>query len=226
MSADGQLLLDHVNDVIAEIDVQPAEDDVPRALRSLNRAQDLVEMLLSPIPLVRSMLGTKENIVTVANDELTAVPAGFLTVERLQFINPDTSLPSYSLTSIPWVGGSSINGGDPLLSVSLGGGPPREYTIFGGDVYWSPVPDAIHTVRIWGFKAAADIAVGTNWDYGDELIMAVAAVAARIFKGRIDDDPAEIVRLANDNLSPVIAQMKRRWSDGPDYFRHTEIHTV
>lgn len=226
MSADGQLLLDHVNDVIAEIDVQPTEDDVSRALRSLNRAQDLIEMLISTIPLVRSMLGTKENIVTAANGESTAAPAGFITIERLQFINPDTSLPSYDLDSIPWVGGSSINGGDPLLSVALGKGPPRQYTMFGGDVYWSPIPDAIHTVRVWGFKVAADIAVGTTWDYGDEMIMPASAIAARIFKMRIDDDPDEIIRFANDNLAPVLAQMRRRWSDGPDYFRHTEIHTV
>ncbi len=226
MGQDGQVVLDHVNDVISEIDVQPGEDDVPRALRSLNRSQDLLEMRLSLIPPIRSNLGTHENITTSANGERTASPTGFLTVERLQFINPDTSLPSYDLGPIPWVGGSSVSRGDPILSLSVGTGPPRDYTLFGGFVYWSPLPDAVHTVRVWGFKAAVDIAVGTNWDYDDELIWPVAAVAARIFKMRADDDPAEIVSFATETFGAVLAQMVRRWSDGPAYFRHTEIHTV
>lgn len=224
--ATGADLLAAMGDLNDEISTASGGADHTRALRALNRAQDLLELQIQNVP---NVYGSYTTVSTAASTEVTALPTGYTRIDRLQFIDPATSLPSYSLRPVREVGDALLDdssAGPWVVSSASVTGKPHSYTMYGGNFHWSPVPDATHTIRVYGFSPASDITNVGTFTYGDQFIWPMAAVAVRMFKQRLDDPQEEILMFAAETFGAVLKQLARRDNDGPTFPRYFYSYSV
>ena len=100
--ATGQSVLDLMEVMDRGLALQSRESGVTLGLRAVNAAQDFFESLLALQPNVMgSSVGT---VTTAADTENTTFPSGLLRIDRLQFIDPDTSRPAWDLDRVGPVG--------------------------------------------------------------------------------------------------------------------------
>lgn len=221
--ATGQSLLNLMEILFPEIQLQTGEGDVTKGLLCLNAAQDLYETLLAQQPNVMgSSTGT---VTTTINTETTAFPAGCMRIDKLQYIDPTTSLPAWPLTPIQSVGDHRLRSYWPLnLIATTGTGKPRAFFTNGLNIYWDPLPDGTSTVRWYGFSSAADITASGTFVYTDAAMLPVATVAVRIFRTGLDDDPTPYLQVATETFTPLIATLQgfdRTNAQGCQYdYRH------
>jgi hypothetical protein len=108
----------------------------------------------------------------------------------------------------------------------LAPGRPQAYSIYGDSVYWFPLPDATHTVRVYGFKAKTDLTDVSTFGYPDEFIVPMCSIAVRFFLTQEDDDTGDITQLAQDMMAPILQNLGSRWRDGYQRARGRYIHTT
>jgi hypothetical protein len=215
----GTDLIQGLNDLDDEIS---ASDDQARALRVLNRAQDTIELVLSLHP---HILGTYGTITTTASTETTAEPTGLLRLDRMRFIDPGTSRPTYKLEPVFQAGDISTDHVWPYSNSAASTGKPTEYAWAYGVIWWGPkVPDDTHTIRWYGLASADDITATGTFAYPDFLISPLTKLGARYFKQRVDDPQEEIVAFAQQEMASVIESLKRRWRDGPRRAKSRRLH--
>ena len=100
--ATGQTILDLMEVLDRGLQLQSGETGVTLGLRAVNASQDHLESLLALQPNVMgSTIGT---VTTAANTETTTFPSGLLRIDRLQYIDPDTSRPVWDLARVGGVG--------------------------------------------------------------------------------------------------------------------------
>lgn len=206
-----------------ELQLQTTEDDVTRGLLAANAAQDMYETVVARYPQVHgSAIGT---VTTTVNTEATAYPTGLLRLDGMDYIDPSTSRPAWKLDPLYKRGGHATHGFWPnvLMSTSQMGKPVRYWTN-GTNIYWSPLPSGTHTVRWYGFQAASDITASGTFAYPDAVALPLAAVAVRIIKTGLDDDPAAVLKFADDLFDPLVEGMskfRREQGRGVNYhYRH------
>tara|TARA_R100001086_G_scaffold82443_1_gene40380 strand:+ start:623 stop:1297 length:675 start_codon:yes stop_codon:yes gene_type:complete len=223
--ATGQTMLDLMETMDYGLQLQSGESGVTRGLRALNAAQDHLESLLALDPnVVGSSVGT---VTTAASTETTSVPTGLLRLDRLQYIDASTSRPAWDLERVGPVGDHNAGGGYPpfLLSSSVTGKPLRYWTN-AAHFYWDPLPDATHTVRYYGLKAASDITAGGTFAYPDLALMAVAQFATKMLRIGKDDDVRSLSDVGMQVFAPVLQAFSRFNRDrvpGYDYrYTHSE----
>lgn len=211
--ATGQSLLDLCEDLDRELQLQSGEADVARGLRALNAAQDYLEGLLAQHPDVFG--GQTANVSTANNTESSAFPAGFLRIDRLQYLDASTSRPAWDLEPIKRVGGHAWSRAWPLYIVTTtSGGKPRGYWTNGTNIYWDPLPDGTHTVRCYGFKTASDLTAGGTFAYPDLCMLALATFAVKVLRIGVDDPTPDYTALANDLFTPLLATLANFNRDG------------
>ena len=214
--ATGQTILDVMEVMDRGLQLQSGESSVTLSLRAVNVAQDHLEAMLATAP---NSYGSTVATVTF--------PTGLLRIDRLQYIDSDTSRPGWDLDWVGYTGDQNDKTALGLLLGSLGTtGKPQRYWTNGTDIYWGPLPDATHTVRYYGLVAASDITASSTFAYPDVAIGPVADFATRMLKIGKDDDPTPISQLGLDMFGPVLAQFGRFNRDrapGYDYrYMHTE----
>lgn len=211
--ATGQDLLDTMELLDQELQLQPSEADVARGLIALNRSQDYFEMLATRQGLFK--FDTNGTLTTSASTESTAFPTGLLRLDRLQFIDPTSSLPLYDIDPIYRTGGHIRSQAWPVYAVAVhSAGRPTEYWSNGRSIFWSPLPDATHTVRYYGFVAAANITADGTFGYDDMLILPVAAFATQLMKLGVGDSGQEVEALAQMAFFPTLDALSRTVRDG------------
>jgi hypothetical protein len=209
-----------------ELQVQAGEDDVVVALRSLNAAQDYFEALSAKEP---DILGdTKGTVTTSASTETTTFPTGLLRVDRLQFIDPTTSLPQWDLLPLRRTGSHIDRRFWPynIFSVQSSPGRPAAYWTDGRNIYWDPLPDATHTVRWYGLQAATDITASGTFAYPDICMLPFASFAARLLSMGLADDSTELMLLAETQFKSIIDALRGFQRDGPGELHYTQTHTT
>jgi hypothetical protein len=224
--ATGQSILDLMEIVDRGLQLQSGETGVTLALRAVNASQDYFESILALDPnVLGSTVGT---VTTSADTENTAFPSGLLRIDRLQFIDPTTSRPSWDLDRVGYTGDYFQSGTlAPTLqyNVTTTGRPVRYWTN-GTNIYWDPLPDATHTVRYYGFKAASDLTAGGTFAYPDIALMPIATYAAKLLRVGKDDDIQGVTLAAAEVFKPAIDALTRFNRDrapGYDYrYFHTE----
>src|SRR6266853_2914780 len=150
----GQGLLDRMEVLNQELQLQPGEANVSFGLTALNMAQDFFESLAAVRPgILGSTVGT---VATIASTESTAFPTGLLRVDRLQRLDTN-SRPIVELARRHRIGGHSASTAWPLNLILTNAGAPYGYETSGGVIWWDPLPDAVYTIRWYGFLAAAEI---------------------------------------------------------------------
>jgi hypothetical protein len=217
--ATGQTILDRMEVLNNELQLQAAESDVVRALIAINMAQDYFESIVAREP---GMLGDQvATVVTVADTETTAFPAGVLRLDDLIMLST-LSKPWYSLEPLdePPVGGS----GSWPASLALGSsGRPVAFFTDGANIYWNPIPDAVYTLRWYGLKAATDITAAGTITYPDVVLTPFASFAATIMSMGVGDAAQDLSGLANATFRPVIDALSgfnRTGAPGLNYTRH------
>lgn len=220
--ATGQTMLDLMEALDYGMQLQSGESGVTRGLLSLNAAQDHLESLLALDPNV--MGSTVGTVTTSASTETTSVPAGLLRLDRLQYLDASTSRPAWDLERVGPVGDQSVDGVYPsFLSSSSLSGKPKRYWTNGSTFYWDPLPDATHTVRYYGFKAASDITAGGTFAYPDIALMPVAQFADKMLRIGKDDDVRSLSDIGMQLFAPVLqafARFNRDRIPGYDYRYH------
>ena len=218
----GQSLLDRMEVLNQELQLQPGEVNVTKGLTALNMSQDYFESVAAVRPKV---LGSKTGtVVTAANTEYTAYPDNLLRIDRMQVLDSN-SRPAAELDPRRRVGGHAITASWPLNLVGYSTpGYPRGYETSGGVIWWDPLPDAIYTVRWYGFQAASDITASGTFAYLDVVALPLAAFACRLLKLGVDDPTQDIQSLAVETFKPVLDTLSLFNRDGASGFEYTEIH--
>lgn len=219
----GQSLLDYMEILFPEQQNQSGEADVTRSLLALNIAQDGFEALVAQEP--KMLGGAVATLTTTANQEYSTYPAGLLRLDRLQYLDPATLRPAWNLDRIHQPGDQAY----PLLwpgnvISTATGGRPLKYWENGSQIYWSPVPSGVYTIRYYGFTAAADITAGGTFAYPDIAAFPIASLAARIIKTGLDDNANDIEGLSKQFLTPTIDTMKKHNRDGAVPLQYRYVH--
>ena len=219
----GQDILDRMELLNQELQLQMAEADVTRGLLAVNVAQDYLETLMALVPNVEG--STTGTVTTSAGTETTAFPTGVLRIDRLQYLDPVTSLPSWDLDPIKRVGGHRRNLYWPWnIITTTSTGKPRAYYTNARLIYWEPLPDATHTIRWYGLQQAADVTTISTFAYPDTCLLPIASLAVALMDRGVGDDASDITSLASSILGPVVDQMSRVNRDGGPQFHYSRIH--
>jgi hypothetical protein len=209
----GQDLLNAMEVLNQELQLQTSEEDSVRGLSALNMAQDYFEDLAAQEGEIKG--DSTANITSVASTETTAFPTGFLRINRIQFVDPVTSLPTWDLENIQEAGGHVHAGRWPWNVVSQSSpGIPDGYYTNGRLIYWSPLPDAAHTFRVYGFKRADDITSGGTFSYEDSLRLPLASFAVRLLRIGVGDESGDVAQVAKETLGAAVGALAGTNRDG------------
>ena len=224
--ATGQTILDLMEVLDRGLQLQSGETGVTLGLRAVNASQDHLESLLALQPNVMgSTLGT---VTTAANTETTTFPSGLLRIDRLQYIDPDTSRPVWDLARVGGVGdhysSGAANPNFVYASSSMTGKPVRYFTN-ASQIFWDPLPNATHTVRYYGLVAASALTAGGTFAYADITILPVATFAVKLLRVGKDDDQIPITQVGMETFAPVIQAMSRFNRDGCPGYDYRYLHT-
>lgn len=219
--ATGQSILDLMEVMDRGLQLQSGETSVTLALRAVNASQDYLESILALQPNVMgSGIGT---VTTTADTERTTFPSGLLRIDRMQFIDPNTSRPSWDLDRVGYPG-DYYQSSALQYNVATTGRPVRYWTN-GTNIYWDPLPDATHTVRYYGFTVASDITAGSTFAYPDITLMPVATYAVKMLRVGKDDDLQGIMTTAAEVFKPAMDALSRFNRDRPPGYDYRYYHT-
>ena len=223
--ATGQSMLDTMEVLDRGLQLQSGETGVTLALRALNASQDHFESMMALQP---NILGSSvATVTTTANTEATTFPTGLIRIDRLQFIDPDTSRPAWDLARVGPVGDHyNAQGGSPTIqfNVTTTGRPVRYWTN-GTNIYWDPLPDATHTVRYYGMRSASDITAAGTFGYPDIVMLPITSFAVKMLRTGKDDDVVPITEVGMQVFGPVIQSMSRFNRDRPPGYDYRYTHT-
>lgn len=223
----GQTLLNYMEILFPELQLQTGESDVTKGLLALNIAQDGFEALVAQEPEIHcgTTAGVPGTVTTTQDQEYTTYPAGLLRLDRLQYISPVSSLPMWNVERIETPGDHSISWPFALSTSSpLTSGVPVRYWENGTRIYWSPTPNTTHTIRYYGFVAAADITAAGTFTYPDVVALPVASLAVRIIKVGLDDEAGDVSGIAKAFLEPAIKTLANHNRDNARMLRYRYIH--
>lgn len=222
--ATGQTLLDTMEVLFPELNLQTGEGDVAKGLIALNRIQDLFETYAATYPDFKGdQVGT---ITTTASVEYTAFPTGLLRIDGLDFLDPVTLRPSYELDPLSKRGGHAHTSSWPhsLYYTSGSGGRPSAYWTNGTRIYWSPLPDAPHSVRWYGFSAASDITAVGTFAYDDQCILPFAMLAVKLIRVGLDDSVVELSDFGAETFNTLMEALSGFRRDGSGSYQYRYRH--
>lgn len=218
----GQSLLDRMELVNQELQLQAGEVDVTRGLLALNVAQDLFESLVAT---EAEILGSAvSTVVTVALQEYTTFPSGVIRIDGLDYIDPTTLRPAWPLKNLKETGAHAYYGFDNSIYAVNGSDAPQSYWTNGTRIYWSPLPQAVHTVRYYGFAVAVDLTASGTFTYPDIIAFPIAILAAKLMKIGIEDPVQDYTQLATDVVSPAIKALSMYNRDGAKPLTYSTLH--
>jgi hypothetical protein len=219
----GQTLLDTMELLNQELQLQPGESDVSRGLLALNIAQDYFESLVATrVNVLGSQTGT---VLTVNATETTTFPSGVLRIDRLQLLDSTTLLPSSDLVPVRRAGGHVGSSYWPLnILASPSPGAPGAYWANGTNIYWSPTPNGVYTIRWYGFKQATDITASGTFLYPDIVRLPICAFATRMLKMGVDDAAQDVSGLGQEAFKGIIETLSMFNRDGAVGLEYSEVH--
>jgi hypothetical protein len=215
-------MLDTMEVMDRGLQLQSGETGVTFALRALNASQDHFESMMALQPNVMgSSVGT---VTTSADTEATAFPTGLIRLDRVQFLDPDTSRPLWDLERVGPVG--DYYGASPSVQFNATTtGRPMRYWTNGSYIYWDPLPNATHTIRYYGMKVADDITAAGTFAYPDMVMLPIVTFAVNLLRVGKDDDTTPITQVGMQVFGPVIQTMARFNRDRPPGYDYRYVHT-
>jgi hypothetical protein len=219
----GQDLLNRLELLHPELQVQPGEDGVVKGLTALNMAQDYLESVLALHP--QAYGGNTGSVITVPHLEVTEFPQDALRLDALWRLD-DAGRPLYEIDLIQQAGGHLQSTAWPQSLASTGDGVPVAAWANGRFFFWSPIPDAVYTLRWYGLKAQPDIMAGNSFTYPDICLSPIATLAARLIRVGLDDSAEQLKGVADELFTPVVAAMKGFVRDRPQTLTYSRVHVT
>lgn len=209
-----------------ELDVSSGGADETRALAALDMAQDAFESVVAGVP---EILGTVSTLTTAASTETTTWPSTLMRVDSLWMINATTNRPAYQLDEIQDVGGQAAPA--PFWPISENYSPspgqPWGYFTNRAHFYWAPLPDAIYTIRVYGYyEKTAITSRAATFELPNQVSTPMASFAVRMLSIGVGDDEAEVRRLANELYTPVITMLQSPSVQRPQARFYSRVHTT
>lgn len=223
--ATGQDLLDTMELLDQELQLQPGENDVTRALVALNRSQDHWEALLAKRP--RHYGGTTYTVATVGQQEYTTMPTGCLRIDRIQNLDPNSLRPTGPDLDFLGYAGSHTNtlNASVIVPPSEAQGRPSGYWTDGAKIWWAPLPDTVYSLRVYGLAAQANITAGGTFAYLDYVILPMATLAVKLMNIGVDDSADAYDRLAEQVFRPALDSLYSFVQDRAPGYDYTQTHT-
>ncbi len=224
MATTTQTIFDVAEVLNRDLRLQTGEADITKGLVAFNMAQRHFEARVALRPgVLGDQVGT---VTTTASTEATTFPAGLLRLDRMQLLNA-SSLPKRDLIPVRQPGGHSTNRYPTILQPATTSGEPDGYFTDGTNIYWSPLPNATHTVRWYGFKAATvSTAAADAFAYPDICIDPFGAFMAKVFATGLDDPIQELQMTTMELFDPVIEALSRFQRDGASIPTYRSVHRV
>lgn len=219
-------LLTRMGIVDNELDTSSGGADESRCLSALDMAQDAFEAVIAGVP---EILGTTGTLTTAASTETTTWPSTLMRVDSLWMINGQTSRPSYQLEEIQDVGGQSAPAPfwPATANYSPSPGQPWGYFTNRANFYWAPLPDAIYTIRVYGYYEKTAITTrGQTFELPNQVAGPMASFAVRLMSIGVGDDEEETRRLANELYTPVIKMLQSPSVQRPQSRVYSRMHTT
>ena len=183
-----------------------------RAIRALNRGQDLMELLIARR---KSLFSEPKDVTLTASQEFSATDTTLRRIDSVWFIDSNTSRPQYEIDAVRYSGAHRSGSPWPIYEFVSNAttGKPTAYwwEQRNSRLYWDRDPDAAHTVRVIGFYAVSDLSAGSTFGYPDEFIVPLAALAVRMFHFRTDKSLADLEQFGQLHFSPVLDQYEHAW---------------
>lgn len=218
----GQDLLDLMEVLNPELQLQEGEPDVAKALLALNAAQDFFESLASQHPVfLGSSVGT---VSTSTGVETVTFPSGLLRLDRLFLLRTDGTVESELFPALRAGGHVQPSMWPWNIINSAGSGKPYIYWTNGRLIYFNPIPSSSFDLRWHGFEAQDNITADGAFAYPEICKLPFVTFAVRLIKSGLDDSAQDIIQLATDTFSPVIASMSNFLRVGAAPFNYTRIH--
>ena len=211
-----------------ELDIASAGADETRAISALDMAQDYFESVVANHP---DTLGKISTITTTADQEYTTWPSTLLRLDSLWKMDTASTpnLPQWRIDVIQDVGGHiSV---DPWWYATgytpSGKGAPRAGYTNRQYLFWAPTPDAVYTLRAYGFSAETDITTRSQtFAYPDYVSNPMAAFAVRLMTMGIDDPAGELKDLAEEMYGPVLNSLRQPTRQRPQSRAYSRMHTT
>lgn len=207
-----QILFDRMMVLDNQLDLLAGGDDVTRGLVIVNLVQDWWELVAAEYA---EFMGTDSTFTTTLNTEKTTWPTGLLRLDGEPWLLDSNSRPIRAITQIQGVGAHVAGAAWPYselsASVAEGSGAPREYWANGpgGNFYWTPIPDAVYTIRGYGLWAKSDYTTAANtFAYPDSVAAAVLPQAVKLFRIGLDRDLEGVQAAAGDLFRPTIKGLR------------------
>ncbi len=207
-----------------ELEIEANGDDEVQALAALDMAQDYFEDVAASMPRIGQTDGT---IATAAGVEYTAWPEGLLRVDSVWYVDAN-GVPSYELQLISEAGGHQPSAAFPFnLVMSSSPGVPSAYAYDSAKFYWRPLPDAIHTLRVYGLRARTNLTTrAVTFGWPDSVSLPLAAFAAKLLEMGIDDPSEELGAAAEQAFVPLLRRMRKSVRQGPMSRHYSRVHST
>jgi hypothetical protein len=216
-------LLDRLSLIYNELSTGSGEADEARGITALDMAQDYAEAVIATQGFVLQTTGTT---TTTANTESSAYPTNCRRIDSVWLLDSN-SLPYYELEASHGPGEHAVNLNWPAsVTLSASPGSPARFSYDSASLYWTPVPDAVYTVRVYGYYAKADLSARTDtFNLPDIFSMPLVAFAARLIKIGVDDPSQDLQGLADEMFLPVIRGL-RTPVRGARPRHYTQVHVT
>ena len=209
-----------------ELDVSSGGADETRALDALDMAQDAFESVIAGIPELLGTVGS--NITTTANTEATSWPSTLLRLDSLWLLDTSQSpnLPRWQIDEIQDVGGHREAGLWPVAVVN-GTGAPKGYWTNRTNIYWRPLPDTTHTVRVYGLFSKTDFSSRSiTFGWPDQVSVPMASVAVELMAIGIGDPSEDVKAVADRYYRSVIRMLQMPSQQRPKSRYYSRVHTT
>jgi len=207
-----------LDDAFAAIKAASSGVDEARGVRLLNRIMRYFEVRMAKRRQLFQEFGTIT--ATAATETTSVVSVGFLRLDELWYIDPDTSDPRWPVEPVHKTGDIHSAQGSSIweyIGNTANPGKVRNYSWIGDNIHWRPKPDVNQTIRWYGFVKAADMTISpdSTFPYPDAFIMAFAELAAHFFAKRVVRPSSTELQLAEELLNAALEGEDARWSDRP-----------
>lgn len=212
-----QTIFDRMSLYDNQLDLISGGNDVVRGLTAVNMVQDWFELAAADIV---DLLQTHSTLTTTASTETTNWPTGLLRLDGHPFLLDSNGVQVRELSKIDQTGGHQPAFPWPLDQVSglVINGAPWEYYAQGqgGKFYWSPKPDAVYTIRVYGLWAVADYtAASDTFGYPDSVALTLVPHAAQVFRIGLDKDFSAQQSTAVSAFRAVAKALRSQVREGP-----------
>ena len=222
-------ILDYIELFDSELDTGTGETDEARSITAINLVQDWFEGIAAGQSEVLQRYST---LTTTASTEVSSWPTGLLRLDALWYVDTTQTpnLPMWPLEPIYETGGHrpALSWPETIVLTSSTGKPRRYYATgphTAGRIFWEPVPDAVHTIRYYGFIAATDYTARSDtFAYPDPVSDIFAQEATKILRMGRDDEIAELKQRAAGSLTLALNMCRGFWNDEAGARHYSESH--